>query len=173
MHGRKRNWRPKVRFANEDGRLYRHLDIKLIIGKDVKKKRHTAAPGKGFTLENIREACDALIEELEKKFPDVEFREVCVLPNAYNYIACEPKPKGLQLAGEIQVFPREVKDGGQENSSAAAEGVGETRGESKSEDSGTGQDDSRTSGENERPQQSDLRPAASVDEHDGEATHVA
>lgn len=94
-------WKPRVPFRNSDGRLYRHLDIKLIIGNDVKKKRHTAAPGKGFTEENIRDACDALIEQLEEKFPGIEFREVQILPNAFNYIACEPK---------------KVKDGGQENS---------------------------------------------------------
>jgi hypothetical protein len=93
MHGRKRNWKPRVRFASTEGLLYRHLDIKLIIGDDVKTKRHRAAPGKGYTAENIREACDAMIESLEKGFPELEFREVQVAPNAFNYIAIESEPK--------------------------------------------------------------------------------
>jgi len=133
MHGRKRNWKPRLRFANTEGLLYRHIDIKLIIGADVKTKRHRAAPGKGYTLENIREACDTMIEALEKGFPGVEFREVQVAPNAFNYIAVEQKEEkdGHQIEGDS-------------GTQTGLHSVGEAEGQSP-----------RPIAESERPQRSD------------------
>jgi hypothetical protein len=169
-------WKSRVPFRNADGRLYRHLDIKLIIGNDVKKKRHTAAPGKGYSTQDIRDARDALIEELERKFPGVEFREVQILPNAFNYIACEPAPKppvvikrpDLQLTGEIfttakrPILNEEVKDDNPKETTSASPGedLATATGESKLGTSGYTESSPRGDGEGEQPQRPDLRTTA-------------
>lgn len=77
---------PRRPFRNADGRLYKHLDIKLIIGDKIEKKRHNAPHGLGYTENDIRNACDQVIEHLEKNYPGVEFREVQIAANAFNYI---------------------------------------------------------------------------------------
>jgi len=93
-------WKPRVPFRNAHGRLYRSVEVKIIIGEKVTKHHKSAPPGLGFTDLNIRDAADAMIEHLEKKFPGVEFREVQIAPNAFNYIAEEPKEAIEEIGGE-------------------------------------------------------------------------
>lgn len=79
-----------VRNPKEDGKgnpLYKRVLFKVIIGKKVFHVRFIAEPGRFYNSDGVELAIDKVIEDLDKKFPRLEFKQVDILPNCVNFIA--------------------------------------------------------------------------------------
>lgn len=64
------------------------ISQKEFSGRDVREVKKIHAPlGKGYTLDMIALQMDAVQQELQTAFPNVNWRKVRVEPNRYNFIA--------------------------------------------------------------------------------------
>jgi hypothetical protein len=68
---------------------WRQVRFKLIIGEFETGRQYKAKPHFAYTAKDIERMIEGYVDELEKEFPQVEFRMVRVGPNRYNFIADE------------------------------------------------------------------------------------
>lgn len=89
-------------------RLYKRIQVKLIIGDGKKQKllRHqfVAPARRSYTEADIEETLDKVVDYLDKKFPNIEFKHVVLAANLHNYVA-------IGTRGVVAVPPVEA-DGG-------------------------------------------------------------
>lgn len=76
-------------------RLYKRIQVKLIIGEGKKQKllRHqfVAPARRGYTEADIEETLDKVVDYLDKKFPNINFKQVNLAPNMFNFVAIGPR----------------------------------------------------------------------------------
>jgi hypothetical protein len=81
---------------DKDGKvtqLYKRIHVKVIVGEKVMRHDFCAPAQRGYSAKNIEETIEKIIEHLDDKFPTLEFRQVDILPNVVNFIACGVRPK--------------------------------------------------------------------------------
>lgn len=89
-HGKKRPPRALGVYDKKTGeteKLHKRCTIKVIIGEKVKLHQFVAPATRGYSEKDIEEILERIINYLDEKFPRLEFRQVDLLPNAYNFIA--------------------------------------------------------------------------------------
>jgi len=74
-------------------KLYKRIHVKIIVGEKVMRHDFCAPAQRGYSETNIDETIEKVIEHLDQKFPTLEFRQVDILPNVVNFIACGVRPK--------------------------------------------------------------------------------
>jgi len=81
---------------DENGRpltLYKRIHVKVIVGEKVMRHDFCAPARRGYCKANIEDTIEKVIEHLDQKFPTLEFRQVDILPNVVNFIACGTRPQ--------------------------------------------------------------------------------
>lgn len=96
---------------NADGdQLYKRVLFKVIIGKKIFHIRFIAEPNRFYNAEGVERAIETVIEDLDKKFPRLEFKQVDILPNQVNFIAIDVRQMPIPPEGTI-AFCENTKDG--------------------------------------------------------------
>jgi hypothetical protein len=90
--------------------LYKRVLFKVIIGKKVFHIRFIAEPGRFYNSDGVELAIEKVIEDLDKKFPRLEFKQVDILPNQFNFIAIGVRQMPIPPEGTI-AFCENTKDG--------------------------------------------------------------
>jgi hypothetical protein len=87
---------------SKDGKkLWKRVTVKVIIGEKTMHRQFVAPAGNGYSESDIEETLWRVIEYLDKKFPVLEFKQVNLLPNAFNFIAVGPRPSAqAEIRGE-------------------------------------------------------------------------
>jgi hypothetical protein len=83
--------------------LYKRVLFKVIIGKKIFHIRFIAEPNRFYNSDGVEKAIELVIEDLDKKFPRLEFKQVDILPNQFNFIATGVRqpPKGPESETSI------------------------------------------------------------------------
>ena len=68
---------------------WRQVAFKLVIGEFEQTKCYRAKPSYAYTLKDIEQMIETFVDQLDKNYPQLEFRMVRVGPNRYNFIAEE------------------------------------------------------------------------------------
>ena len=89
--------------------LYKRVLFKVIIGKKVFHIRFIAEPGRFYNSDGVELAIEKVIEDLDKKFPRLEFKQVDILPNQFNFIAIGVRQMPTPPEGTI-AFCENTKD---------------------------------------------------------------
>ncbi len=86
----------------KDGRkLWKRVTVKVIVGDKTMHHQFVAPAGNGYSKSDIEETLERVIEYLDQKFPVLEFKQVNLLPNAFNFIAVGPRPSSqTEIRGE-------------------------------------------------------------------------
>jgi len=87
IHRKGKPHRPRVMRSGDGDKLYKHLTVKVIVGDKTMRHQFVAPAGNGYSEVDIEGILERAIEYIDKKFPKLEFKQVCLGPNAYNYIA--------------------------------------------------------------------------------------
>jgi hypothetical protein len=66
--------------------VFKRIHCKVLIGKKTFRFDFVAKPGRAYNGDDIERERGRVIDYIEEKFPKLEFREVQLLPNAFNYI---------------------------------------------------------------------------------------
>jgi hypothetical protein len=69
--------------------LFEKLEVKFIVGDTVKKRVMKAPAPPYYTEENIQAQLELIADELEKKFPQVNWRMAELGPDRFNFIGEE------------------------------------------------------------------------------------
>lgn len=67
--------------------IYKHLDVKVIVGDKTFPLHYRATSSKFYSEEEIETELERIIDHIDKNFPKLEFRQVTIVPNRVNFIA--------------------------------------------------------------------------------------
>lgn len=79
--------------------------------------RTHAKPGRAFSKANIQEMLDDVVDQLDMKYPEHEWRMVELAPNKFNFVWVKQKEKAMKpTIGRIVIYrftdqEKELKDG--------------------------------------------------------------
>jgi hypothetical protein len=72
----------------KDGRkLWKRVTVKVIVGEKTMPHQFVAPAGSGYSDVDIEGILERAIDYLDKKFPTLEFKQVPLSQNAFNFIA--------------------------------------------------------------------------------------
>jgi hypothetical protein len=73
--------------AKDGSKLWKRLKVKIIVGEKVMPHVFRAPPKRGYSAADIEESLERVIEHLDAKFPTLEFKQVELAGNKFNFIA--------------------------------------------------------------------------------------
>jgi hypothetical protein len=73
--------------AKDGSKLWKRLEVKIIVGEKVMPHVFRAPPKRGYSAADIEESLERVIEHLDAKFPTLEFKQVELARNKFNFIA--------------------------------------------------------------------------------------
>lgn len=87
----------KMKPAKNGAKLWKRIEVKIIIGEKVHRHHFVAPAQRGYSEKQIEETLEKVIEHLDDKFPLLDFKQVQLQPNAFNFIAI-----GARLQTKVQ-----------------------------------------------------------------------
>src|SRR6266436_6483984 len=79
--------RPRVLRSGDDEKLYKQVLVKVIVGEKTLVHKFVCPAQRGYSDVDIEAILERAVEYIDKKFPTLEFKEVLLGANAYNFIA--------------------------------------------------------------------------------------
>jgi hypothetical protein len=106
---------------------YKRIDFKVVVGGKTFRFSFKAKDGCGYTEKEIEIQRGRVIDYIDEKFPTLEFREVQLLANVFNFIAIGVREKVNEEKSQIrQETHPETAGAGAEQGGEFAGGHGET-----------------------------------------------
>ncbi len=112
--------------AKDGKKLWKRVTIKVIVGDKTMHHQFVAPAQRGYSESDIEETLERVIEYLDQKFPVLEFKQVKLSENAFNFIAVGPRI-GAQNEGrtdrvgeDVSSSNGSVREAGPPNRSVAA-----------------------------------------------------
>lgn len=88
-HGKKHK---PITLKTADGdRLFKRCEIKVIIGDKTYQHKFVAPAKRAYSASDIEDQLEKVINHLDEKFPLLDFKQVQIAPNAFNFIAIGPR----------------------------------------------------------------------------------
>lgn len=79
--------------AKNGERIYRRIDVKVFLPDGTfKRERLQAPPKSGFSPENIDKALTAVADNIERQFPQFDYRLVPLSAYQFNFVCVGPRP---------------------------------------------------------------------------------
>lgn len=79
--------------AKDGSKLWKRVTVKVIVGEKTLLHQFRAPVQRGYTESDIEETLGRVIEYLDQKFPKLEFKQVQLSENAFNFIAVGLRPQ--------------------------------------------------------------------------------
>jgi len=80
-------------------KVWKQIYVKIIIGRFTQPWRYRANPHHGYTEEQIDTTLENVIEWLDREYPTIDFKQVQVGPNRFNFIATKVRDNGEGSTG--------------------------------------------------------------------------